>query len=132
MSRLNITFAFSDWFNLILVFAAFAGISLALFGSGAERIPVSMSVVTTVLGGLGTIILLIYLISPPGAPGAFGTEEFDIAVEWGDPDLLPEHTDGGAIERNRVSLTYLSRLQAEHRDDVRKAESALDRLLGSR
>jgi hypothetical protein len=71
--------SFSDWFNLILVFAAFAGIALALTGSGAERLPVSLSVIATVLGGIGTIILLIYIISPPDAPG-FGeaTPEFDL------------------------------------------------------
>jgi hypothetical protein len=74
--------AFSDWFNLILVFAAFAGISLALFGSGAERLPVSMSVVTTVLGGIGVIVLIIYLISPP-EPGAFEIEGFDIGRKIG-------------------------------------------------
>ena len=37
--------AFSDWFNIILVFAAFAGMALALVGSGSERLPVSLSVV---------------------------------------------------------------------------------------
>ena len=67
---------------------------------------------------------------PRKLPDGASTEEFDIEVEWGDADQLPEHTDGGAIERNRVSITYLSRLEAEHRDDLRKAESALDHLLG--
>lgn len=63
--------------------------------------------------------------------GTTSREEFDIAVEWGDAPDLPADTDGGAIEHNRVSVTYLSKLQAEHRDDLRKAETALDRLLGS-
>ena len=74
---------FDDWFNMILVFGAFSGISLALFGGGSERIPVSMSVVTTVLGALGTIVLVIYLISPPGAPGAFEVEGIDIGRKFG-------------------------------------------------
>lgn len=63
--------------------------------------------------------------------GSTSSEEYEIEVQWGDAADLPDHTDGGAIERNRVSITYLSRLEAEHRDDLRKAESALDRLLGS-
>jgi 5'-nucleotidase len=62
--------------------------------------------------------------------GTVSDETFDIEVAWGDADELPEHTDGGAVARNRVSVTYLTKLQAEHRDDLRKAESALDRLLG--
>jgi hypothetical protein len=76
--------AFGDWFNIILVFGAFAGMALALFGSGSERSPVSLSVVTTVLGGLGTIILLIYIISPPGIP-TFGeaAPEIDLSREFG-------------------------------------------------
>ena len=67
---------------------------------------------------------------PRKLPDGASTEEYDIEGEWGDAADLPEHTDGGAIERNRVSITYLSKLEAEHRDDLRKAESALDRLLG--
>jgi 5'-nucleotidase len=65
-------------------------------------------------------------------PDGASTEEFDIKVEWGEPADLPEHTDGGAIERNRVSVTYLSRLGAEHRDDLGPAESGLDQLVGGR
>jgi hypothetical protein len=76
--------AFGDWFNIILVFAAFAGMELAVFGSGSERMPVSLSVVTTVLGGIATIILLIYIISPPGIP-TFGeaAPEIDLSREFG-------------------------------------------------
>ena len=76
--------AFDDWFNIILVFAAFAGMELAVFGSGSERMPVSLSVVTTVLGGIATIILLIYIISPPGIP-TFGeaAPEIDLSREFG-------------------------------------------------
>jgi hypothetical protein len=76
--------AFGDWFNIILVFAAFAGMELAVFGAGSERMPVSLSVVTTVLGGIATIILLIYIISPPGIP-TFGeaAPEIDLSREFG-------------------------------------------------
>ncbi len=45
--------AFGDWFNIILVLAAFAGMELAVFGSGSERLPISLSVFATVLGGIG-------------------------------------------------------------------------------
>src|SRR6476469_7159044 len=66
--------AFSDWFAIILVFAGFGGIMLGLFGNGVARLPISLSVITTVLAGLGTIVLVIYVISPPGPPnfGASG------------------------------------------------------------
>ncbi len=76
--------AFSDWFNIILVLAAFGGMALALVGSGAERSPVALSVTTTVLAGIGTIVLLIYVISPPGVPG-FGeaVPEADLARKFG-------------------------------------------------
>jgi hypothetical protein len=57
--------ALDDWVNIILVFTAFSGISLALFGSGMARVPVSLSVITTVLGGLSAIVVFIYILSPP-------------------------------------------------------------------
>ena len=57
--------ALDDWVNIILVFTAFSGVSLALFGSGMARVPVSLSVITTVLGGLSTIVVFIYILSPP-------------------------------------------------------------------
>jgi hypothetical protein len=76
--------SFGDWFNIILVLAAFAGMELAVFGSGSERIPISLSVITTVLGAIGTIILLIYIISPPDAP-TFGeaAPEIDLGRKFG-------------------------------------------------
>jgi hypothetical protein len=60
--------AYSDWVDIILVFTAFCGMSLALFGSGAERTSVPLTVVTALLGTAGTILVLIYLISPPNVP----------------------------------------------------------------
>jgi len=64
------------------------------------------------------------LVARPDEP-----DEFDVDVSWGDPIDLPDHTDGGAIERGRVSVTYLTRLAAEPRSDMGAAESALDRLI---
>jgi len=74
--------AFSDWFNIILVFAAFSGMALALVGSGVARSPVSLSVITTVLAGLGTLILLIYIISPPSL-GYLPGESIDLSRKVG-------------------------------------------------
>ncbi len=76
--------AFDDWVNIILVFAAFGGMMLALVGGGAERSPIALSVATTVLAGAGTIIVLIYLISPPSVP-TFGEAavEIDLSREFG-------------------------------------------------
>lgn len=65
------------------------------------------------------------LVADPDHPDRFGVD-----IGWGEPVDLPDNTDGGAIERNRVSVSYLSRLEAEHRGDVGLAEGHLDRLLG--
>lgn len=54
---------------------------------------------------------------------------FDVDMSSGDAIDLPEATDGGAIERNLVAVTYLSRLVDEPRDDMGKSESALAHLL---
>ena len=35
---------------------------------------------------------------------------YKVVMEWGDAVSLPEGTDGGAVERNRVSLTLLNHL----------------------
>ncbi len=40
-----------------------------------------------------------------GRPGSY-----KVVMEWGDMVSLPEGTDGGSVERNRVSLTLLSHL----------------------
>ena len=57
-------------------------------------------------------------------------DEFDVEVSWGDEVDLPDDTDGGTVERNRVSVSYLSRLEAEPRSDMTSAERALDDLFG--
>lgn len=71
-------------------------------------------------------------LEPRMLPDGPSTDTFDIVVDWGGPEDLPADTDGGAIERNLVSVTYLSTLHAEARDDLRKAEAALDVLLTER
>jgi hypothetical protein len=76
--------SFGDWFNILLVSAAVGGIELAVFGSDVWRLRVPLSVVTTVLGGICTIILIIYIISPPGLP-TFGeaAPEIDLDRDFG-------------------------------------------------
>ncbi|MEO6570560.1 MAG: 5'/3'-nucleotidase SurE [Ilumatobacteraceae bacterium] len=66
------------------------------------------------------------LVPQDGSP-----DQFDVKITWGTSNDLPVHTDGGAIEHDMVSVTYLSRLEAETRTDLGKAEAALDGLLGS-
>jgi hypothetical protein len=70
--------AYGDWLNLILVVTAFSGIELAFFGARALRIqlPVSLSVVTAVLGAISAILILIFLISTPGVSFG-GPDDFD-------------------------------------------------------
>ena len=57
---------------------------------------------------------------------------YAVRMEWGDEIALPPDTDGGAIERNEVTVSYLSRLVAEARDDLPGVDAALDGLLGGR
>ena len=71
--------AYSDWVNIILVLASFSGISLALFGSHMARVPISLSVITTVLGGLSAILIFIYILSPPDL-GLAGEAAFDFEL----------------------------------------------------
>jgi 5'-nucleotidase len=62
---------------------------------------------------------------PTDEDGRFGVD-----LTWGDPAELPAHTDGGAIERDHVTVSYISRLENEARYDLAKAEASLDALLG--
>lgn len=57
-------------------------------------------------------------------------DTFGVQMTWGDPIPLPEHTDGGAVERNLIAVTYLSRITAEDRNDLAKPEAALANLIG--
>ena len=50
---------------------------------------------------------------------------YKVVMEWGDAVSLPEGTDGGAVERNRVSLTLVSHLtDVDSPHDVSVEESA--------
>jgi hypothetical protein len=49
---------------------------------------------------------------------------------WGDVVDSPPDTDTGAIERDEVSVTFLSRLDHEARDDLGLLDAAVDELLG--
>ncbi len=61
----------------------------------------------------------------PGHDGAF-----NVTMEWGGELDLPEGSDGGTVERDMVSITYLSRIVAEPRPDLADLDTALDDLLG--
>jgi 5'-nucleotidase len=69
-----------------------------------------------------------------GHPGSYR-----VVMKWGDAVSLPEGTDGGAVERNFVSVTLLSTLSDVRAAGDRSAEhaaeaaitKALDGLLGS-
>jgi 5'-nucleotidase len=69
-----------------------------------------------------------------GHPGTFR-----VAMKWGDAVSLPDGTDGGAVERDQVSVTLLSALSDTRTRPDGTAESAaevaigqaLDTLLGS-
>ena len=52
-------------------------------------------------------------------------------LEWGDAVELPPESDGGAIERNEITVSYLSRLVHEPRGDVEAVGAALDGLLAA-
>ena len=54
---------------------------------------------------------------------------FNVRMAWGDEVSLPEGTDGGTVERDRVAVSYLSRIVAEPRPELADAETALDELL---
>jgi 5'-nucleotidase len=55
---------------------------------------------------------------------------FDLDIGSGDLIDLPPHTDGGAVERNLVSVSYVSRFVHEQRRDLGGAERALATLFG--
>jgi 5'-nucleotidase len=56
-----------------------------------------------------------------GREGAFA-----VRLEWGDTIELPPETDGGAIERDEVTISYVSRMVAEPREDLDAVDAALD------
>lgn len=56
---------------------------------------------------------------------------FSIRMEMGDTVVSPAETDSGAIERDEVTLTYLSRLHAEAQPGLGAVDQALDDLLNA-
>lgn len=56
-------------------------------------------------------------------------DTFSVTMDWGAPEELDPNTDGGIIEGNDVSITFLSRLVHEPRHDVPALGTALDTLL---
>jgi 5'-nucleotidase len=54
---------------------------------------------------------------------------FAVRMEWGDAIELPPDTDGGAIERDEVTVSFLSRIVAEPRPELAEIDAALDDLL---
>ena len=63
-------------------------------------------------------------------PIAGQRDTFSVSMGWGDTQELDPGTDGGAVERGQVSITYLSPLQAQPRDDLAAVDKALETMLG--
>jgi 5'-nucleotidase len=63
-------------------------------------------------------------------PIAGHDEAYTVEMEWGDELMLPPETDTGAIERDQVSISFLSRLEHVDRPDVKRPGVALDELIG--
>lgn len=74
--------ALDDWVNIVLVFTAFAGMSLMLFGPDIPRADVvPLGAVTLALGSLSALIILIHIIAPPGVEA--GPLSADLDPEFG-------------------------------------------------
>jgi 5'-nucleotidase len=56
-------------------------------------------------------------------------DRFSISMEWGDEVALPANTDGGAVEHDEVSITYISSLTRVERPDLGAVDEALSALL---
>ena len=54
---------------------------------------------------------------------------YTVKMSWGDPVELPEETDGGAVERDYVSVTHLGRFVRVERPDLAELDTALDKRL---
>ena len=54
---------------------------------------------------------------------------FYVKMNWGEALALPPESDGGAVERGEVSLTYLGRIQAQVPSRTPAVEAALATLL---
>lgn len=57
-------------------------------------------------------------------------DAFRVVMDWGEKvNILPEDTDSGAVEAGYVTISNLSRIAHEDRDDVSAAEVGLSSLL---
>lgn len=63
-------------------------------------------------------------------PKAGHEDAYYVEMEWGDPVVLPEGTDGGTVERDHVAVTNLSRFAHDVRADLGHVDVALDGLFG--
>lgn len=54
---------------------------------------------------------------------------YSISMSWGETQELPPDTDGGAVERQQVAISYLGPLQDSARHDLDAIDQALDVLL---
>jgi 5'-nucleotidase len=54
---------------------------------------------------------------------------FHVRMSWGDAADLPPETDGGAVERNEIAVTFLSPISASEDPDPSATALSLDRLL---
>jgi len=55
---------------------------------------------------------------------------FHVRMRWGEAVLLPPDTDGGAVGRDYIAVSYLSAISAEETPDLVATAGALDHLLG--
>jgi hypothetical protein len=73
--------ALDDWVNIVLVFTAFAGMALALFGGDVSRAEAApLSAVTLALGVVSAVVVLIHIIAPPGVGNVDLDPEFGVWV----------------------------------------------------
>jgi 5'-nucleotidase len=57
-------------------------------------------------------------------------DSYTIELAYGDPVPLPHHTDGGAVENNEVSVTYIGRLDDVPHHGTEEIHGELDTLVG--
>lgn len=57
---------------------------------------------------------------------------YSIEMSWGDEAELPIDTDGGAVEHDEVSVTYLTAFADERRPDLEGADAAIAALVRAR
>jgi 5'-nucleotidase len=80
----------------------------------------------TVVGSIPPRVMASAVLEPKeGHDGSY-----HVRMSWGEPVPLPVETDGGAVEADEVSITYLGRIQEEPSAAAGPAEEALARLLG--